>query len=262
MHSKILFYFAIFSFMGWCLESIYKTIIEKKFINSGFLYGPFCPIYGFGAIIMMNTLGKLPQNPLVIFIAGTIFLTLWEYIVGVILEKIFHTKYWDYSHLKYNFQGRICLKNSIYWGILAVVFTFIIYPIAENLTAKIPSNILFYTNIIIYIGLIADVIITVTKMIFIDKKIEQLHEIGEMIKEKAEELKSMDVLEKVSVQNMVTVIANLKEEQAKIKKSLYRLITRLKNAFPTMQSETISKFINQKIDLKNIRNKIRRNKGE
>ena len=113
MHSKILFYFAIFSFMGWCLESIYKTIIEKKFINSGFLYGPFCPIYGFGAIIMMNTLGKLPQNPLVIFIAGTIFLTLWEYIVGVILEKIFHTKYWDYSHLKYNFQGRICLKNSI-----------------------------------------------------------------------------------------------------------------------------------------------------
>ena len=99
-------------------------------------------------------------------------------------------------------------------------------------------------------------------MLFIDKKIEQLHEIGEMIKEKAEELKSMDVLEKVSVQNMVTVIANLKEEQAKIKKSLYRLITRLKNAFPTMQSETISKFINQKIDLKNIRNKIRRNKGE
>ena len=72
----------------------------------------------------------------------------------------------------------------------------------------------------------------------------------------------MDVLEKVSVQKMVTVIANLKEEQAKIKKSLYRLITRLKNAFPTMQSETISKFINQKIDLKNIRNKIRRNKGE
>ena len=99
-------------------------------------------------------------------------------------------------------------------------------------------------------------------MLFIDKKIEQLHEIGEMIKEKAEELKSMDVLEKVSVQNMVTVISNLKEEQAKIKKSLYRLITRLKNAFPTMQSETISKFINQKIDLKNIRNKIRRNKGE
>ena len=262
MHSKILFYFDIFSFMVWCLESIYKTIIEKKFINSGFLYGPFCPIYGFGAIIMMNTLGKLPQNPLVIFIAGTIFLTLWEYIVGAILEKIFHTKYWDYSHLKYNFQGRICLKNSIYWGILAVVFTFIIYPIAENLIAKIPSSILFYTNIIIYIGLIADVIITVTKMLFIDKKIEQLHEIGEMIKEKAEELKSMDVLEKVSVQKMVTVIANLKEEQAKIKKSLYRLITRLKNAFPTMQSETISKFINQKIDLKNIRNKIRRNKGE
>lgn len=262
MHSKILFYFAIYSFLGWCLESIYKTILEKKLINSGFLHGPFCPIYGFGAVIMMYTLGKLPHNPLIIFLVGTIILTVWEYIVGVLLEKIFHTKYWDYSHLKFNINGRICLKNSIYWGILGVIFTFIIHPFVENQTSIISGTILFYTNIVIYIILLTDVIVTVIKMLFIDKKIQQLHEISEKIKEKVEELKQVDMLEKVSAENIMIVINELKEKQAKLKKKLYKIIIRLKNAFPTMQSETISKFINQKIDLKNIRNKIRKNKGE
>ena len=103
---------------------------------------------------------------------------------------------------------------------------------------------------------------TVIKMLFIDKKIQQLHEISEKIKEKVEELKQVGMLGKVPTENIMIVINELKEKQAKLKKNLYKIITRLKNAFPTMQSETISKFINQKIDLKNIRNKIRKNKGE
>lgn len=249
MHIKIFIYFAIYSFLGWCLESIYKTILEKKPVNSGFLYGPFCPIYGFGAIIMILLLQTLVNNIIVLFIVSMILLTIWEYVVGVILEKVFKTKYWDYSDLKFNINGRVCLKNSIYWGILGVIFTLIIHPTIEEAISLISNHILFHATLIIYIILITDVMISITKILFIDKKIKQINEISEMIKEKVAELKQADMLEKVSKENILLKVNELKEQQAILKYKIYKLIVRLKKAFPTMQSETISKFMNQKIEL-------------
>lgn len=262
MQGKLLFYFALYSFIGWCIESIYKTILDKKWVNSGFLYGPFCPIYGFGVVLMILLLKPLPHNIFIIFITSMVLLTIWEYAAAVILEKIFKTKYWDYSNLKFNFQGRICLKNSIYWGIMGTMFTFIVHPFIESKVGLIPTRALFYIDIFIYIIFITDVIITVTKVLFIDKKIQQLYEISDRIKEKINELKKEEALEKVAVENITAVVNELKQQQAILKIKLYKLIIRLKKAFPTMQSETISKFLNQKIEIKKIINKIGKNKGE
>ena len=115
---EILTYFIIYSFLGWIMESIVRSVSEKKIINTGFLKGPVCPIYGIGAIIMLLFLERYQNKPILLFFIAIIVLTTWEYLVGVLLEKIFHTKYWDYSEQKFNFQGRICLVNSICWGIL------------------------------------------------------------------------------------------------------------------------------------------------
>lgn len=115
MQNNVILYFIIYSFLGWCLESVYKTIIFKKPTNSGFLYGPFCPMYGIGAVIMLYA-SKLSNNIFITFIMATLIFTAWEYIVAVILEKLFKTKYWDYSNLRFNFQGRICLK-TLYIGV-------------------------------------------------------------------------------------------------------------------------------------------------
>ena len=150
MQDKIIFYFIIYSFLGWCLESIYKTIIVRKPVNSGFLYGPFCPMYGIGAVIMLLA-SRLSNNIFIIFLLAVAIFTVWEYIVAVVLEKLFKTKYWDYSDLKFNFQGRICLKNSIYWGILGVLLIFIIQPSIESLVNLIPEGILLYINIMLVI---------------------------------------------------------------------------------------------------------------
>ncbi len=86
-------YFFVYSFIGWLLESIYKTILQKKVVNSGFLLGPFCPIYGFGALIMYLSLRNLTNNIFVLFLFGLIVLSIFEYIVGVFLEVVFKTKY-------------------------------------------------------------------------------------------------------------------------------------------------------------------------
>ena len=85
--SYLLFSFIIYSIVGWLIESIYKSIIEKKLINSGFLYGPWCPIYGFGAILILLSFLKI-KNPVWLFLLGFVILSLWEYCVSIFLEKI------------------------------------------------------------------------------------------------------------------------------------------------------------------------------
>ena len=246
MQDKIILYIIIYSFLGWCLESIYKTIILKKPVNSGFLYGPFCPMYGIGAVIMIQ-LGKLSNNVVGIFLIAFIVFSVWEYIVAVILEKLFKTKYWDYSSLKFNIQGRVCLKNSIYWGILGVLLIFIIQPTFIKWTSLIPLNIVIYIEIVLCLAIITDTIITIFKIMFIDKKIKQVFEIGNTIKEKLVELKSLSVDEnKENIQKLITEL-KLKQDILRIK--LYKRIIRLRNSFPSMHSENITEFMKQKIYL-------------
>ena len=259
MQDKIIFYFIIYSFLGWCLESIYKTIISKKPINSGFLYGPFCPMYGIGAIMMLG-LSALSHNAIVIFILSFFVFSIWEYIVAVVLEKCFKTKYWDYSNLKFNIQGRVCLKNSIYWGILGVALIFIIQLLIEKLTSYIPEQILIYVEIILTIAILVDTIITIFKIMVVDKRIEELFEIGNTLKEKMKELKEEKHLENTSKEHIQNLIEDLKTRQEILKIKIYKRIIKLKKAFPEMHSENITKFLKQKNLLEDIKDKIKKYK--
>lgn len=261
MQDKIIFFFIIYSFLGWVLESVYKTIIFKKPTNSGFLYGPFCPMYGIGAILMILA-GKLSNNPVVIFIMAFFIFSIWEYLVAVVIEKLFKTKYWDYSHLKFNFQGRICLKNSLYWGILGVLLIYVIQPIISNFTDYIPRDILFYIDIVLIVAILVDTCITIFRIMFIDKKIKQIFEIGETIKEKISELKNIDLKEKAHIDNIQKLIEDLKMKQAILKMKIYKRIIRLRKAFPEMKSDNLNKFMTQKISLDSLKNKIEKYKEE
>ena len=241
------------------MESVYKTIIVRKPVNSGFLYGPFCPMYGFGAVIMLVA-SQISNNILIIFVMAVTIFTVWEYVVAVILEKLFKTKYWDYSNIRFNFQGRICLKNSIYWGILGVILVLIIQPCIEKLLNLIPDNILLYINIVLSIAILVDTSITIFKIMFIDKKIRQVFELGDMIKEKVSELKNTEGIEKVYKENLQKIVKELKEKQELLKFKTYKRILRLKKAFPEMHSENLAKFMKQKISLETIKEKIKKHK--
>ena len=185
---KILTYFILYSFLGWIIESVFRSICEKKLINTGFLKGPFCPIYGIGAIIMILILNSFKSNMIVLFIISMLVLTIWEYIVGYLLEKIFKTKYWDYSDHKFNFQGRICLTNSIYWGVLGVVFVKYIHPFIQNFINQIDVNILKYVTTICMIILIVDAISTIVKFKNIKATLEKIETLNKEIKEKLKEI--------------------------------------------------------------------------
>lgn len=107
---KYILYFFIYSFLGWTVESIGCSIASKRTINRGFLNGPICPVYGFGAVIVISLLGRF-NNVVIVFLLGMILTTILEYFTGFILETLFHAKWWDYSDRKFNIKGRVCLMS-------------------------------------------------------------------------------------------------------------------------------------------------------
>lgn len=111
---EIILYFFIYAFLGWVSECIYCSIGHKKIINRGFLNGPVCPIYGFGALIVIFFLKRYENNVLELFLYGIIVTSILEYITGYLLEMIFNTTWWDYSRKKFNIKGRVCLKTLYY----------------------------------------------------------------------------------------------------------------------------------------------------
>ena len=251
---NLLVCFIVYSFLGWIMESIFRSFCEKKVINTGFLIGPVCPIYGAGSIIMIASMNWLQGKIIEIFLISVLFLTFWEYIVGVFLEKAFKTKYWDYSDHKFNFQGRICLTNSIYWGLLGVGFINIIHPFVWGVIEKFDTNIFSW---IIYISLgilIVDTIISIIKVKNIKVDLKKVEDIGDEIKEKLNEIKAITKeksSEKVKMkENMQKVVDELKVKQARMSRKLYRYVVRLKRAFPAINTKEITEILNKKISIK------------
>ena len=251
---ELVTYFAIYSFLGWVMESIVRTIAEKKIINTGFLYGPFCPIYGCGAIIMIVLLCNFADNWLVLFLASFVILTLWEYVVGVLLEKIFKTKYWDYSDQKFNFQGRICLTNSLCWGVLGVLFIYYIHPFIEMLIGYIDSFSLKVVVLAFILIFLIDFIVSVIKVKNIKTTLEKIESLNQQIKEKLQEMKKNEKLNKSDklskADNVQLIVEELKKKRDRILRRLYRRVYRLKKAFPAINTKEIAEVLNKKIELR------------
>lgn len=113
--------FIVYSVLGWLVESIYMSFCNKKLTNRGFGKGPFCPIYGFGAVFGYLILRPLSDNPILLYFAGAFIATVFEYWVGRLMLRIFGEVWWDYNNKPCNFQGLICLESTIAWGFYAII---------------------------------------------------------------------------------------------------------------------------------------------
>lgn len=248
-------YFIIYSFLGWVLESIFRSFCEKKIINTGFLRGPICPIYGCGAIIMILFLKNFSNSKILLFIMSIIFLSLWEYIVGVILEKLFKTKYWDYSDHKFNYKGRICLTNSIAWGFLGVLFIDFIHPGIINLLKNVDVLYLKIIVPILLILILTDAIISIVKTKNIKGTLEKVEKLNEQIKEKLAEIKKQNQEKNTTSENLQLLIEKINKRKNRELRRLYKRVYRLKRAFPAIDTKEFRDILNRKIELKNKKNK-------
>lgn len=132
-------YFIFFSFVGWSWESFQYTIENKKFINRGFLKGPYCPIYGWGGLIIIAFLHNI-DNVFALFFCGSLLCTALEYMTSLILEKIFNKRWWDYSSYRFNLHGRICLICSTTFGVLSVLLVKLVQPFMDRMIVYFPEN--------------------------------------------------------------------------------------------------------------------------
>lgn len=113
--------FCIFSMLGWLVESIYMSFCNRKITNRGFMTSPFCPIYGFGAVLGYLILHPLEKNIIVLYLVGAIVATIFEFLVGRLMIRLFGELWWDYNDKPFNYKGILCLESTIAWGFYAVI---------------------------------------------------------------------------------------------------------------------------------------------
>lgn len=152
--------FLIYSFIGWIMEICVTFYKSKKIINRGFLIGPYCPIYGYASIIMILYLNHYKDNPLTVFLLAVVICTFIEYIISYIMEKLFNARWWDYSNYKFNINGRVCLINAFFFGVLGTFLVYYANPFFENILLKINTNTLNTISLILMILFTTDFIIS------------------------------------------------------------------------------------------------------
>lgn len=146
--------FIFYSIFGWVMEVIKTLIDNKKFVNRGFLIGPWCPIYGNGAILVTLLLQEYTDDIIILFFMSVIICEALEYLTSYLMEKIFLARWWDYSNRKYNINGRICLETAIPFGLLCCVMMKILNPSILDILHKLePStlNIIVISLVLIYL---------------------------------------------------------------------------------------------------------------
>lgn len=151
-----LFFFYFYCFGGWCFESAFVSLKSRKWVNRGFMRGPFLPLYGSGATMMLVVSMPFQDNVLLTYIAGVIGATALEYVTGIVMEALFQVRYWDYSDRFMNFQGRICLRSSLAWGFLTILMTRVIHRPIEQLVFATPARVLNYVTVLLTIYMVAD----------------------------------------------------------------------------------------------------------
>lgn len=152
--------FIFWGIIGWLIEVVDMRIEAGEFQNRGFLHMPFCPMYGAGMAAASVSLSGVKNSYLILFAFGMIFCSLLEYIVGGIMEKLFHSKWWDYSHMRFNIKGRVCLRNAVLFGFASILVFRFVEPMVETVIIQIPMNVRVLITGIFGILFVIDMVIS------------------------------------------------------------------------------------------------------
>ena len=151
-----LFFFYLYCFFGWIFESTFVSLKSRKFVNRGFMRGPFLPIYGSGAIMMLVVSMPFQDNIFLTYIAGCIGATALELVTGELMEALFKVRYWDYSNQKFNYKGHICLSSTVAWGFLTIFMTEFLHKGVERIIFILPSEAVTVLTVAASFYIVAD----------------------------------------------------------------------------------------------------------
>lgn len=243
---ELVWIFIIYAFLGWCTEVSFAAVDTGKFVNRGFLNGPYCPIYGCGVVIVVMVLTPLKENLFFLFLGSMLLTTVLEYITGFVLEKVFHNKWWDYSDKPFNIKGYVCLKFSILWGLACTFIMKVLHPGIYKFITIIPHIIGLVLLVLIMTVFMIDLGVTVSTILKFNKHLSLMCEVAEKMHKLSDEL-GEDIYEGV------TTIKEKSEEYEELREKYKKLLSekkfgfkRLLKAFPDMtsrdQNEILQKY--------------------
>lgn len=188
-------FFYIYCVFGWIFESTFVSIKSKRFVNRGFLKGPMIPIYGEGAIMMIIATTPVRGNIVLEYMLGLVGATALEYFVGALMEQIFKVKYWDYSKKRFNIKGYICLRSSLFWGVLSVLLAEVMHVPVEGFVLSLSTPVLISAVAVITVIFTADAVMSAkeawdlrTILIAVTKAKEEVLELQRQLSDMKEEL--------------------------------------------------------------------------
>ena len=202
---RLLLYFFLYSFLGWCTEVAYATVKERRFVNRGFLGGPWCPIYGVGVSAVVTLLDGFQDSLLLLYLSSFVLVTLIEGMTGFIMDKIFHHKWWDYTGLPFNIGGYVCLPFSIAWGAACLVIVTGVHPVIERLVGLLPEAAGLALICVLTAGLAADLAVTTAGILKLNRRLDMLERIGAELREISDRMGAnihenvMDAMERAEV---------------------------------------------------------------
>ena len=136
-----LIFFCFYCVFGWCFESAYVSLVSRRPVNRGFLKGPWLPLYGSGAVVVLWMTLPFRTNPFMVYLVGALGATALEYVTGEAMVHLFKVRYWDYSNQKFQYKGHICLSSSIVWGFLSLLMVYVVHERVALLVFRIPGEI-------------------------------------------------------------------------------------------------------------------------
>lgn len=181
-------YFFIYGFLGWCTEVAFAAFKEKRFVNRGFLNGPICPVYGFGVGIVVSLLQPFASNLVILYLVSTVVVTALEWVTGFLLEKLFHSRWWDYSNMPLNLNGYVCLLFSLVWGAACVFIVKVFHPLIITAVDFLPQAAGIVVIVILGTAIFADLYVTASGILKLNKRLEKMEQIAGELHSISEEI--------------------------------------------------------------------------
>lgn len=172
--SRIILYFAVYSILGWVCETVYCSIGQRKPVNRGFLNGPYCPVYGFGALLIIGLAMPFSATPPLVFAITLLACGVLEYFTGWLLETAFQTRWWDYSGKRFNLKGRVCLLNLLLFGAMGLALTYWVHPWAAGVLDRLPQGAQRIAALVVLAVMAADLIQTVATITHLRDRLHRL----------------------------------------------------------------------------------------
>ncbi len=246
---KYVFCFFVYAFLGYLCEVVYCSIGQRKLVNRGYLYMPICPIYGFGAVIILLAMLPISKMWYLVFLLGILLTSTLEYLTSYVMELIFHMRWWDYSKRKCNINGRVCLLNSLLFGGLVMLVIYGIHPLISKMVEMMGGLSIRIIDIILGIGISIDTIFSTIKNINIAKVVAKINHLTEEAGDRLKEIKQSaqeKLNETKEYLNNTTIALKLKEFIAKYPNLSLRKVGKGKKRLSI--TEFIAKHLNNKDD--------------